>query len=166
MLRSADIKREVDKFMENRQNYDDIIGLCRPYSKKHRPMSMLARAAQFAPFAALTGYESAVSETARLTDERIELDEDRKEILNMKLRMIADCPNAYEHRTTVTYFCPDKNKSGGAYISVTGLLRNIDEYERVVVMDDFTVISVDDIYDIESEITEIECNYDLFEKFS
>lgn len=157
MRRSADIKREEDTIMENRQNYGDIIGLCRPYSAKHRPMPIIARAAQFSPFAALTGYEAAVSETARLTDERIELDESRKEILNMKLRMIADHPDADECQVTITYFRPDQKKSGGAYVSVTGRVMDIDEYERVVVMDDFTVIPVDDIYDIESAMTEGEC---------
>lgn len=129
--------------------YEDIIHLSRPTSSKHPPMSMLNRAAQFSPFAALTGYDAAVKETARLTDEKIALDEYAKSMLSDKLQMIAehidDLPEI-----AFTYFVPDKKKSGGAYISVTGTVKEIDEFERIVVLDDGTRIPILEIYEIES----------------
>ena len=112
---------------------------------------MMNRAAQFSPFAALTGYDAAVRETARLTDERIELDECTKEILSDKLQMIADHIEDFWDITFI-YFEPDKKKSGGAYRSVTGRVKEIDEYERIVKLEDGTKIPIQQIYRIESEL--------------
>ena len=110
---------------------------------------MLNRAAQFSPFAALTGYDAAVKETARLTDEKIVLDEYAKSMLSDRLQMIAehidDLPEV-----TFTYFVPDKKKSGGAYVGVTGMVKEIDEFERIVVLADGTKIPILEIYEIES----------------
>ena len=134
---------------EVEKQYADIINQSRPVSLKHPPMSMLNRAAQFSPFAALTGYDATVKETARLTDEKIVLDEYAKSMLSDKLQMIAehidDLPEV-----TFTYFVPDKKKSGGAYVSVTGTVKEIDEFERIVVLGNGTKIPIRDIYEIES----------------
>ena len=132
-----------------KQNYDDIINLSRPISPKHPPMSMLNRAAQFSPFAALTGYDAAVKETARLTDEKIALDEYAKSMLSDKLQMIAEHIDDLP-QVTFTYFVPDKKKSGGAYVSVTGKVKEIDEFERIVILDGGTRIPIREIYGIES----------------
>ena len=132
-------------------SYDDIIKLSRPISSKHPPMSMLNRAAQFSPFAALTGYDAAVRETARLTDDRIELDECTKEILSDKLQMIADHIDDFWDITFI-YFEPDKKKSGGVYRSVTGHVKEIDEFARIVKLEDGTKIPIQQIYGIESEL--------------
>ena len=127
--------------------YDDIIDLPRPKSK-HEPMPMSDRAAQFSPFAALTGYGDAIDETARLTDARIELSEEERAELDYKQQYLAtlDAPTV-----TVTYFVPDEKKSGGAYSTVTGFLKRIDEYERVLMLTDGRKIQLDAIFDIESE---------------
>ena len=134
---------------ETEQKYADIINQSRPISSNHPPMSMLNRAAQFSPFAALTGYDAAVKETARLTDEKIALDEYTKSMLSDRLQMIAehidDLPEI-----AFTYFVPDKKKSGGAYVSVTGTVKEIDEFERIVVLGDGTKIPILEIYEIES----------------
>lgn len=134
---------------EAEQKYADIINQSRPVSSKHPPMSMLNRAAQFSPFAALTGYDAAVQETARLTDEKIVLDEYAKSMLSDKLQMIVEHIDALP-QVTFTYFVPDKKKSGGAYISVTGRVKEIDEFERIVVLADGTKIPILEIYEIES----------------
>ncbi len=104
------------------------------------------RAAQFAPFAALTGHGDAVKETARLTDRRIELDEYEKEELNFKLIEAKEHPQTVY---TLTYFLPDQRKDGGKYVSKTGRIIKIDEYARVVIMDDRTEIPVNEILKIE-----------------
>ncbi len=130
-------------------NYDDIIHLSRPKSKKHPSMSMLERAAQFSPFAALTGYEAAVRETARLTDERIEVDDGTKAMLNEKLCFLLENPQA---EAVFTYFQPDKRKSGGAYVHMTGFVKDMDEIKRKVILTDGTRISVEEILRIESAV--------------
>ena len=113
--------------------YDDIIDLPHHVSTTHHRMSMLERAAQFQPFRALTGYEDAVRETARLTDDRVELTEDEKALLDGKLQRLAD--NLASHPlVTVTYFQPDKKKAGGAYVTATGQLKKIDDYEGVLIL--------------------------------
>ena len=131
--------------------YSDIINRPRHVSKKHPHMSLYDRAAQFSPFAALTGYDAAVKETARLTDERIELDENRKSFLNDKLQMIAE--NLQEHPVvSITYFQPDERKAGGSYVNVTDKAKKIDEYGREIVMAAGTRIPIEQIYEIEGEI--------------
>ena len=125
--------------------YDDIIHLPHHVSQNHPQMPMLDRAAQFAPFAALTGYEAAVGETARLTAERRELDEQEAEELNRRLvAIIARLPDRPE--ATIEYFVPDDRKAGGAFVSVTGRVRHISVPERTLVMEDGTVIPLDDIF--------------------
>lgn len=133
--------------------YDDIINLPHHVSATRPHMAAIDRAAQFAPFAALTGYEGAVKETARLTDERIELDEYAQGALSDRLQIIAD--RMKEHpKIAITYFRPDAKKKGGAYITAAGTVKKIDEYERVVVMTDATVIPIDEIISIEGQIFE------------
>lgn len=132
-------------------NYDDIINMEHPTSKKHKRMSMYARAAQFAPFAALTGHDAAVKEKARLTTEKIELDEGTKEILNEKLQIILD-RNEDELPATVLYFVPDERKTGGSYVTKTGVIKMYDEYEGKIIFSDKSSILIDYILQIESEI--------------
>ena len=114
-------------------------------------MSLYERAAQFSPFAALTGYEDAVEETARLTDARLELSEDMKTILNEKMQMIVDNMDA-DPIVTITYFVPDKKKEGGAYVDVTGIVKEIDEYERCIVMTDKKKIPIEQVRAIEGDL--------------
>lgn len=131
--------------------YEDIINLPHHVSSTRPQMSMLDRAAQFSPFAALTGYDAAIKETGRLTDEKIELDEDTKAALDMKqaylIEMIDEQPEI-----SITYFLPDTKKSGGAYVTVTGNLKCFDEYERLLILTDGKKIPMDDIADIESDL--------------
>ena len=130
--------------------YNDILNMPypNPEIEKDFPDKIL-RAAQFAPFAALTGYGAAVDETARLTDDRIVLDENAKAMLDGKLQIIAE--HIAEHpEVTITYFEPDKKKSGGAYVSVTGQVKEIDEYERVVKLCDGVKIPIEQIFGITS----------------
>ena len=132
-------------------NYDDIINLPHHVSATRPQMSMIDRAAQFSPFASLTGYDAAIKETGRLTDEKIELDEDTKAALDMKqaylLEIIDDQPEI-----TVTYFLPDTKKSGGAYVTVTEKLKRFDEYERLLILTNGKKIPMDDIAEIECDL--------------
>ena len=140
---------------EYEHRYDDIINMPNHISKKHPRMSVADRAAQFSPFAALVGYGDAVDETARLTDSQMELDDEIKAELNAKLTAIIDHIN--EHPTvTITYFRPDERKSGGAYLTVTGVVKKVDEYKKAVVMTDKIEIPIDSIAAIESDILKVE----------
>ena len=125
--------------------YDDIIDLPRPKSA-HEPMPMSDRAAQFSPFATLTGYGDAIDETARLTDVRIELSEEERAELDYKQQYLStlDAPTV-----SVTYFVPDERKSGGAYVTHTGALKRIDEVERAMVFADGTRVDMDEVVGIE-----------------
>ena len=137
--------------------YDDIINLPRPISKTHPPMSAMDRAAQFSPFAALTGYDAAIKETARLTDEKIELDEYAKDALNERLQILAE--RIKDHpEIAITYFQPDAKKNGGAYVTAIGAVKKIDEYERFVVMTDGTGIFIEDIIRIDGQIFDVLCD--------
>ena len=131
--------------------YADIINLPHHDLTTRQRMPRINRAASFAPFAALTGYDDAVRETARLTSERIELDEGTKEILNNKLRIALDKAGE-QPEISITYFLPDKKKSGGEYVTVKAVIRRIDEYERLVIFTDKSSIPIDDIYEIEGDI--------------
>lgn len=131
--------------------YDDIINLPHHVSTKRPQMSMLDRAAQFSPFAALTGYDSAIKETARLTDSKITLDEEELSFLNLKFQLLIDTL-ADEPTVTFTYFKPNELKAGGAYISVTGIVKKVEDFERIIVMQDGTKIPMDDVLDIEGEL--------------
>ena len=131
--------------------YDDMIYLPNPTPTCKPRMSLHDRAAQFSPFAALTGYEDAVEETARLTDTRLELSEDMKTILNEKMQMIVDNMDA-DPIVTITYFVPDKKKEGGVYVDVTGIVKEINEYERCIVMTDKKKIPIEQVRAIEGEL--------------
>ena len=134
---------------KNAHRYDDIINLPHPTSQNHPRMSLYDRAAQFSPFAGLTGHDAAIKETARLTEKRIEPSEDMISRLNEKLQIIAD---NLDTEVTITYFVPDERKSGGAYVSHIGTVRRIDDYEHTLVMTDKTVIPIEQISEIESEL--------------
>lgn len=140
-----DRKRQVSK------RYSDIIHMPHHVSVKHPQMAISDRAAQFSPFAALTGYDAAILETARLTDRKQELDEDQRTILNEKILLLQENLNR-RPEVTITYFLPDEKKEGGEYISVTGTVKKIDSFERVLVMVDGSRIPIEDILEIESGI--------------
>lgn len=127
--------------------YDDIINLPHHISNIHPQMSLEARAAQFAPFAALTGYEEEVKETARLTNERIELDEEAKRILDNKIQMILEQLSS-RLNVSFTYFIPDERKNGGRYEVISGIVKKIDNYKQVIVLEDNAEIPITEIIDI------------------
>jgi uncharacterized protein (UPF0248 family) len=130
--------------------YDDIMDLPRPVSQRHPRMSAISRAAQFSPFAALTGYGGAIAESARQTEARVELDEDRKAALNEKLRLVTDLVGE-NPEISISYFVPDAKKAGGAYVTDTGRVKKIDTHGRLVVMVDGTEIPIEEIVEIEGE---------------
>ena len=136
------------------KTYDDMIHLPHHVSTKHPHMAVSDRAAQFSPFAALTGHDAAIKETARLTDKRVEMDEYMKDVLSDKLRIILD--RIKEHpQIVITYFQPDEKKDGGFYVTATGTVKKIDEYEGIVVMTGDTEIPFDEISSIDGQIFEI-----------
>lgn len=130
--------------------YDDIINLPHHVSKTRPQMSRADRAAQFAPFSALAGYGAALVETARLTDRRIELEEDDRAALDRKQRKLMERIGE-RPEIAVTWFVPDVRKDGGQYITSVGRLKRIDEVRRVMVLMDRTEIPLDDVFDIETE---------------
>ena len=137
--------------MAERFPYEDIVDLPHHVSKKHPQPTMADRAARFAPFAAITGYEEMVLEEARVTDDRIEMDESSKAALNEKLNMILEFIDE-QPEVSITYFEPDKRKAGGAYVTVTGTVKRIDAYEHLVIMTDGKKINIDDIYNLQGEL--------------
>lgn len=142
------------------KNYDDIINLPHYISKKHPQMSIEARSAQFAPFSALTGYDDAIKETARITDKRIEIDEGLKFILNNKLQYILDNIK-FNPEITFTYFIYDNKKTGGKYIEKTGIVKKIDVVEQYVMLKDKTKIPILEIINITGNLfNSIESNYE------
>lgn len=120
---------------KDEHRYDDIIELPHHVSRKHPQMPLMDRAAQFAPFAALTGHEAAIKETARLTEEEIELDENSKELLDLRLQELREHLSE-QPMVTVTYFCPDEKKAGGSYETVTGKVKKVDGYAGELVFTD------------------------------
>lgn len=130
--------------------YDDLLHLPHPNPERHPRMPISDRAAIFSPFAALTGHGAAISETARLTDQRVELDEDGRARLDWKQRLLAELA-AERPEVTVTYFLPDGRKDGGSYVTAVGRLKMTDGVQRVMVLTDGTRIPLDDILDIQSE---------------
>ena len=133
------------------QKYKDIIDLPHKQSSKRPHMSLADRAAQFAPFSALTGYDDAIIETGRLTDKKIELSEEALDLLNAKYQILishlADNPEI-----VLTYFVPDKNKSGGAYIEKQGIVKKLDTFDRLIILCDGTKILMDDILTMSGDI--------------
>lgn len=127
--------------------YNDILYLPHHASTRHSPMPMSDRAAQFSPFAALTGHSDAIQETERLTGERVELSEEAKAMLDRKQQYLASLDRP---ELTVTYFVADARKEGGAYVSITGSLKKIDPIERLLILVGGQAISLDDIVEIES----------------
>lgn len=132
--------------------YDDIIALPHHVSARHPRMTIAERAAQFSPFAALTGYEAAIHETARLTDRRIELDESEKEILDEKLRDLSERLSD-QPEVSITYFRPDGRKMGGAYLIAAGVVKRIDEFKHIIMMKDGRRIPIDEIIEIDSALS-------------
>ena len=128
-------------------NYDDIKHLTRPQYDDLQPMSMSDRAAQFSPFAALVGYDDAVAETARLTDNRIELTEDEINELNVNLNRLLDTLDE-QRSIRVTYFVPDEKKSGGKYVDKVGVVRIYDSYANELVFTDGVRVAVSDMYSL------------------
>jgi len=134
--------------MNNNGKYEDIINLPHHVSKKHSQMSLEARAAQFAPYAALTGYEEEIKETGRLTSKRKEIDEELKTILDTKLRILQQ-KITEKPKITVTYFIPDLKKNGGKYVTVTDIVNRINKYKQVIILENGTEIPIKEIIDIE-----------------
>ena len=129
--------------------YDDIINLSRPESKKHTPMPMEDRAAQFLPFAALTGYDAAVSETARLTEARVELDPQEAERLGARLAVLVKRQQE-QPELSLVYYVPDARKAGGAYVTVSGRIKKITDFPRCIYLTDGSRIPIEDIVAVES----------------
>ena len=132
----------------NTRKYNDIIHLPHHVSQKHPQMSLLNRAAQFSPFAALTGHSAAIQETARLTDSFIELDEDQKERLNEQLQMLQADPSRHPE-VELTYFRPDRIKNGGTYVTIRGTVQKIDEYHRTILFTDGTSVPMEALFSME-----------------
>lgn len=124
--------------------YDDIINLPHHVSKTRPKMPLEQRSAQFAPFAALTGYEDEISETGRLTTNRIELNEEAKQLLDRTLQAIANKIST-QPAVTITYFVPDTKKDGGRYLTTAGIIKKIDEYRQVIILEDKTEIPINNI---------------------
>ena len=138
--------------------YDDIIMLPHHVSKKHPQMSLLNRAAQFSPFAALTGHDAAIQETQRLTDSFIEIGGSREIKLNEQLLLIRHNLDK-RPELKITYFQPDERKSGGSYITVCGRIKKIDEYNHQIVFVDGTVLPIAHIFSMQGELfSEMDCS--------
>jgi len=131
--------------------YEDIVNLPRPVSGKHPEPTVMERAARFAPFAAITDYEEMVLEEARSTEERITLDENALASLDKKLNVLRDFSEKMPE-ITVTYFKPDERKSGGAYMTLTGTVKRIDPYKKLLIFNDGQRIPLEDIFELESEL--------------
>ena len=133
------------------EKYEDIINLSHHVSTKRPQMSMLDRAAQFSPFAALTGYDAAIKETGRLTDDKIEMDEESLNMLNMKFQLLVDTLDE-KQEVSFTYFKPDEAKAGGAYVTATEIVKKVDDFERIITMMGGKKIPMDNVCSIESDI--------------
>lgn len=133
------------------KGYEDIINLPHHISPTRQQMPMSDRAAQFSPFAALTGYDAAIKETGRLTDERIELDVEALSALDMKYQLLMEALDEAPE-VTITYFQPDERKAGGKYVSAVGAVKKIDDFERRITMRDGTRIPTDDVLSIDGEL--------------
>ena len=137
--------------MHTADKYDSIMNLPHHVSKTRPQMPMSDRAAQFAPFAALTGYDSVIKEIGRLTDEKIELDEEALTALDMRYQILIDALDD-KPEITITFFKADEHKKGGKYLAVTGTVKKIDAFERLIVMQDGVKIPMDDVLSIEGKL--------------
>ena len=133
------------------RKYNEIMGLPHHVSKTRPQMPISDRAAQFAPFAALTGYDAAIKETGRLTDKRIELDVEALSALDMKYQLLMEALDEAPE-VTITYFQPDERKAGGKYVSAVGAVKKINDFERRITMRDGTRIPMDDVLSIDGEL--------------
>ena len=140
----------MDYKFEDVSEYADIIDNPHHVSSSHPKMSVYDRAAQFSPFAALTGYEGAIKETARLTEDRIELDELEKSVINEKLRQIQGILTE-QPKVSITYFRKDKYKEGGAYISVTGHVKKIKSLEQILILQEGEQVPIQDMIAVDFE---------------
>ena len=134
--------------------YDEILNLEHHKSKKHPPMSLYARSAQFAPFAALTGYEDSVLETAREVGERIDIDDELRNILDSKIQILIEQIKK-RPEVIVTYFIPDITKDGGVYVNVTGIIKKVDRINQIIILEDKTEIPINEIIDISGDVFKI-----------
>lgn len=134
--------------LKNTHKYDDIIHLPHPVSQRRSRMTNYDRAAQFAPFAALTGYDAVIAETARLTDARVELDDMEKERLNETLQEIREAIHT-QPRIALTWFCYDERKAGGAYLHATGCVKKIDIYCGAILLTDGRAIPIREVIGVE-----------------
>ncbi len=148
--------------MSDIHDYDDIINLPHHVSKTHPHMSLADRAAQFSPFAALTGYEEAIKEAGRIVDEKSELSEEEKEEINRKLNYLNEHKKE-NIQITITYFLKDMKKNGGSYRQITSNLKRLDEIEKTILLADNTILRIDDIRKIQSPLFDTldESNFDL-----
>lgn len=134
--------------ISNSHEYDDIINMPHHVSTRHPHMAMTERAAQFLPFAALTGYDAVIDETARYTDQKAELTDSERDMMDYQLRQALqkDC------EVIITYFCPDEKKDGGAYCSVTGKIVKLDSFSQQIIMENGIRILMDNVMDISLKI--------------
>lgn len=146
---------------DEKNPYADILHLPHHQSKTHPQMSMLNRAAQFSPYAALVGFDGVIAETGRLTDRKIELSEAEKELIDQKLMLIDETIRDGQHpEITIRYFVPDALKEGGSYEEHTGLIRNIDPVERTVAFmaengrSKGKIIRVEDIMEVHGDMVD------------
>lgn len=131
--------------------YNDMLHMPHHVSQTHPHMSMQNRAAQFSPFAALTGFESIIKETSRQTAQRIELDESAKEVLDKKLQRLLQVLHVHP-QVSITFFKPDEKKDGGAYICITGTIKKIDGYDENLIMTDGTQIPISEITSLQGDL--------------
>lgn len=134
---------------EAEYRYADIINLPHHVSKNHPQMSMADRAAQFSPFAALTGHDAAIAEAARLTDERPILDESVKLVISDRLQAAAAAPSI---ALNIVYFVPDSRKTGGSFAEVRGRIKKLVPHESLIIMEDGTWIKVEDIFSVTESV--------------
>ena len=130
------------------ENYEDIINMEHHVSKKHPQMSLHDRSAQFAPFAALVGFDDMVEETARIVSQKIEINEEQKEKLDRKLNEIK-AKIELEPVVIITYFVSDKFKEGGKYVTISEKIKKIDEYKKQIILENDSKIQIEDILEIE-----------------
>lgn len=141
----------TDWVKEMKNDYSDIISHPHYISKTRPQMSMQDRAAQFSPFAALTGYDAAIKETGRLTEQKIELNEEALNALDMRYQLLIDVLDEAPE-IEITYFKPDERKAGGEYLTVSGIIKKLDGFERLITMQDGTKIQMDDVLSIDGEL--------------